>query len=472
MNLEKYNNILTGFSSNIVGNILMFATTIFLTRMYPPEIYGEFRFVFSLIALVVIVLLFGRDNGIIYFSQDKKVDKNTIIKEEVIFGLTVLTLGTLFLYIFSSAIVKHFFSNVTLEYFQLSLIMIPLWGFFNLLLSGLKVKGMVNYSFLLSNLTQRALRVPFFIFLTLLSTSYYSLALGMILSQVVLVYLAIKKIPFVLQLRDINIKDFFKRFSYSAQLGINAIIVVLLTKIDVIMVGKYTDNTQVAIYDTCVMLSFVIMLPFIALVKSSEPVMKGLVTQKNIQKKYTKDLKLAIELSLGILLFYFLADEEILHIFGEVYVSGADAFLVLSISYMLVIMLGTPIELLNMNGFTKVSTIILVSSIFINIGLNHLLIPLYGIVGAGIATGVSLIFSKIIGLVLSKKYFNSIFIQSFFYYKNYIIVLLLFFIFRNFKFDDWFLTIIYALFVCIVYFVIVLLMHKKYREVIYAYLSK
>jgi len=405
--IEKYNHILTGFGSNILGNILMFATTIFLTRTFDPEIYGEFRLIFSFIALTVIVLLLGRDNGIIYFSQHEDESKDKIIQEEIYFGFIVLLIGTLTIYLFSSKIIKIFLNEeTTLKYFQISLVMIPLWGFFNLTLAGLKSKGLINYTFVLSNLTQRALRVPFFILFALISTSYYSLALSMIFSQMILVYLALKKLPFLYNIKNVDFKNFFKRFKYAIQLGMNAIIVVLLTKIDVIMVGKYTDNIQVAIYDVCIMLAFVVMLPFVALVKSSEPVMKGLLTDEKIQAKYKKDLKLSILLSMGIVIFYLITSKYVLSIFGDIYIQGSLTLIALSIGYMFSVALGTPIEILNMNGFAKISTYILLFSIFLNIVLNMILIPKYGILGAGIATGVSLVVSKTISMFILLKLYK------------------------------------------------------------------
>ena len=455
--MEKHNNILTGFSSNIIGNILMFTTTIYLTRTYDAQIYGEFRLFFSFIALSVIILLLGRDNGIIYFSQSEIQHKDTIIKEEVYFGFFVLLLGTFILFIFSDYIISAFFNkNTTLEYFQLSLLMIPLWGLFNLGLAGLKSKGLINYTFILSNLTQRAIRIPFFIVLTFFSASYYSLAFGMILSQIILVYLLIKKLPFLLKFNDVKFKDFFKRFSYSLQLGFNAIIVVLLTKIDILMVGNFTDNTQVAIYDICIMLSFVIMMPFIALVKSSEPFMKSLVKVKAVQKKYKNNLKLSIELSLGVLLFILIASKDILYVFGDIYVNGSETLIILSISYMLLIILGSPIEILNMNGFTKSSSIVLIISILINIGLNMLLIPIYGIVGASIATGISLVFSKIFGLFLVHQKLDLDFIHQLVNIKAYAIFGILYTSSNLFTINYWLPNLLIALFAILIYFLMII----------------
>ena len=462
--LEKYNHIITGFGSNILGNLLMFAMTIFLTRTYDPAVYGEFRLLFSFVALAVILFLFGRDSGIIYYSQQEEKEKKNIIRDEVFYGFLILICGTALLYASSGLIIKNFLNDtISQRNYYIALSIIPIWGFFNLLLAGIKANGMINYSFLLSNLIQRSLRVPFFIVLSLVSTSYISLALSMILSQLILVYLAIKKIPFILNVSKINYQGFFTRFKYSFQLGFNTIIVVLLAKIDIIMIGKYTSVKDVAIYDVSSMLAFVIMLPFVALVKSSEPIMKALVYDKKTQNKYRNNLKLAIELSFGILLVYTLSGKELLSIFGSSYIVGYESLLVLSTSFVILVMLGTPIEILNMNGYAKKSAYILIASIIINIILNFILIPIYGIVGASVATGTSLVFSKLVALkFVGELNFKTIYkVDNF---KVYILFSIFIIIGQLFYKTHIIYSFIYTIIVFILYILSIFLLRNYYGK--------
>ena len=461
--MEKLNNILTGFVSNILGNIIMFVTTIFLTQFIEPNIYGEFRFVFAFVSLMVIVLLLGRDSGLIYYSQNKELDKNILANQEVFFGFLVLLLGTFMLYIFKDFIILNFFSShITTEHYQFALLMIPLWGLFNLYLAVIKVNNMMNYSFVLQNLIQRAIRLPFFILFILVSSSYYSLVASMIVSQILLLYVIIKKSPIKLDINKIKIRNFFLRFKYSFQLGLNTVIIVLLTQIDVLMIGKYTANENVAIYDICVLLSFIIMLPFIALVKSSEPVMQAILKEKDEREKYFKNLKLSIELSLGILLVYILSSSEILYIFGETYTNGMMAFLILSCGYMILNILGSPIEILNMNGYTKVSSFVLILSLVLNITFNYYLIPLYGIVGASIATIIALLFSKIISMIFIYRKFSFNFIN---FHKVYIIFPIFLYIGSLLSFDFWIYQILYSVFILIVFVLTIILNDINYKNV-------
>jgi O-antigen/teichoic acid export membrane protein len=451
----------------------MFATTIFLTRTYQPAVYGEFRLLFSFVALVVILFLFGRDSGIIYYAQHEKSKKEDIIRDEVYYGFFMLLIGTFLLYLFDDFIIYNFLNEtISKTNYHIALIIIPMWGIFNLLLAGIKAQGMINYSFLLSNLMQRSLRMPFFVLLTIVSTSYISLALSMILSQLVLIYLAVKKVPFVLNIKQINYKDFFTRFKYAFQLGFNTIIVVLLAKIDVIMIGKYSTTENVAIYDVSAMLAFIVMLPFVALVKSSEPFMKALVRDTKIQEKYRKNLKLATELSLGVLLIYILAGRDVLYIFGSSYMNGFESLLVLSSSFVILILLGAPIEVLNMNGYAKESSYILIVSIVINIVLNYILIPKYGIVGASIATGISLIFSKIVSLFVVRKKLDIDFIYQIPNIKVYILFFLCLLIGNLVQFDFWFFQLLFVIIVFIGFIGLLMFLDINYRDILINKLNK
>ena len=354
MRFEKLNSVILGFLTNISGTLAMFLVTIFLTNTIDQKIYGEFRLAFAFIGLLSILLLLGRDTGILYYTQIEKneLKKNKIIAEESFNTLIILTIGTFLLIIFKSFFISKIFNNnISESNYLISLIMLPLWGFFNFGISCLRSKLFINYSFTLTNLIQRLLRVPFFVILVYLDKSFFSLALSMIISQFFLVLAVIKKLPILINFKKVNLFSFFKRFSYSLQLGISSIIFVVLTKIDIIMLGKFGSIEDVAIYDICILLSFVVWFPYFSLVKSSEPIIKSIINNKSLLKKYNFDLKVAVSLSSLIVFIFCLFTTLILSIFGENYVNGKETLLILSFGYLIFNFLASPIEFLNMVGF-------------------------------------------------------------------------------------------------------------------------
>lgn len=407
--MEKVNNILTGFVSNILGTGFMFLVTIFLTRMVDIEIYGEFRLAFSFISLMVIILTFGRDSGVIFYLQDSKdeFEQNEILSQESFFTFISFVIGLIILFFFKSSIIDFFFDNkIDQSNYITSLLMLPLWGLFNIGVAGLKAKNFINYSFILTNLTQRLIRVPFFICFVLLSKSFISLTLSMILSQLVLLFLVIRKLPSIINYKFSNLKFFSLRLRYSIQLGISSVIYVILTQLDLLMLGKLDSLDTVAQYDVSVLLSFVVLFPYISLVKSSEHVIKDILQNEKKFEKYNFNQCFAITLASLVLLIFLMESDLILSIFGDEYAKASISLLILSTCYLFSGILSSPIEFLNMTGNVKFSLYILFLSVIINFSVNMYLIPIYSLNGAAIGTSISIFITKILANIIVKKKLN------------------------------------------------------------------
>lgn len=394
---EKWNNIVVGVLTNLLGTGAMFLTTIYLTRSVDPVIYGEFRLAFSFISLLVVLLLFGRDNGIIFYTQKKQsaYELEKIISQETSFAFLTMLGITVLLAFLKKPVIEIIFNNQIKENnYLLSLTMIPLWGAFNMGIAALKAKNLINYSFKLTNLIQRLIRIPFFIFLVFLNPSFISLTLSMILSQVVLLMLISKKLPSFLKIPSFTISDFFLRFNYSLKLGLSAILFVMLGKIDLIMLGNLTNLENVAIYDVCILISFTVIFPYTALVKATEPQMINVTNDSALLRKYYKNMEIAILFGSIITVIILLNSDTILSIFGNDYKVGRNTLLFLSTGFMFINLLASPIEFLNMNGLVNKTLYLLLLTIIINFTLNSILIGNYGIFGAALATIISLLFLK------------------------------------------------------------------------------
>ncbi|HAS6329552.1 oligosaccharide flippase family protein [Vibrio vulnificus] len=400
MKFKIKNEMLYGFVSNIVGNALMFLTTIYLTRTYSTEVYGEFRWLSTFVAFFVLIFMLGRDNYIIYYSQVNN-GRDDKIKEQFYHSVIFFCFVTIVLCFFSESIISFAFKNeVSIKSYYLSVVMLPLWGAFNMTLAMHKISENIKFMFLLSNLIQRVARLAAFLILSIICFSSESLYVSMITSQVVILVYSLCKCKFGLSFKGYKLSTFFDGLKYSVQLGLNAIILIFLSKLDVVMIGHYLGSSDVAIYDTSALLAFVILIPFTTLVKINE-------VEFNINRinwaKYNGRLKMAIVLSFGIFLLFAISGKSILILFGREYMTGFSALMILSIGYVIQCFLGNPIEMLNMNGFARVSTLVLIFSLFVNYSLNVFLIPSYGLDGAAVATVISIAVYKIIALAFLKK---------------------------------------------------------------------
>ena len=392
---ERLNNVIVGLGSNVIGNLLLFLTTIYITNNVTEDIYGQFRLVFAFVSILVIVLMMGRDSSILYYYQKEKSDK--VIIEESLSGTVLVLSGCVLLYLFDDFIIRTVLSNqVTVANYHLSLFMLPLWALYNLLTPVVRVKGFINSSFILSNLLQRILRFPFLLaFIYVGYNNFSGLAWSMILSQALLLLLLIIYLIRTLKWHPPLLSSFFTRFNYSFSLGINAIMLSVAGKIDVLLLGKLSTTTDVAIYDIITSLAIVTLFPYIALTKSFEPRLFNFFNNEEVKVAYRNNIVISFTLTALAGLFFILFGRETLSLFGDNYTQGSSAFILLVAVYCLLSCWGGVSEWMTMNGYAKYNFIFLISCSVINIVLCYRLIPEWGIVGATIALGISLLLSKL-----------------------------------------------------------------------------
>lgn len=138
-----------------------------------------------------------------------------------------------------------------------------------------------------------------------------------------------------------------------------------------------------------------------------------LVTMPIIAKRYSKKenineliavQSLAVFLFTGVFfLFFFFYGEWLVALFGESFEDSYFPMLILAGAYFIGSFFGAGPHMLMMIGYEKISSNILLGSTILNVCLNLVLIPLYGVIGAAIATFIS---------ELVKKFFAYIFMVN------------------------------------------------------------
>lgn len=418
--IEKKNSIIIGLGTNLLGNLILFLTTMYMTNNVSEDQYGQFRLTFALVSILVISLMLGRDSSVLYFYQKEKTDKAII--EEVFSGLLMVILGCLVIYLLDDYVIEYLLNgHVSKDNYHLAILMIPLWSAYNLLTPIVRVKGFINTSFILSNLIQRVLRFPFLLaFVWLGYNNFWGLAWSMILSQLLLLIILLIYVSSLLSWRLPNAFSFFSRFGYSFSLGLNSILLAVAGKIDVIVIGKLSTISSVAIYDIVTSLAVVSLFPYIALSKSYEPKLFDFFQTPDKHSAYKKNFTLALSLTTIAGLFFILFSKDVLALFGQEYITGYMALIIISIFFIVIACTGSVNEWMTMNSFAKVNFFILLISGFLNVLLCYLLVPDYGLPGAAVALGGALLFSKVAAMLfIAFKYNVSKLIVN---YKQLIII--------------------------------------------------
>lgn len=182
--------------------------------------------------------------------------------------------------------------------------------------------------------------------------------------------------------------------SYSAPLFLNSMLFMALRWTALLMLGGMADPESVGIYRACVLPLLVLeMIPNALNASSSSvyPVLENEGRADELRSVYGSAVRWTTAASLGVWLFFFLSRNSVLALLGEGFTAGQLAFAVLVSSQFVNNMTGASGFLLGVTGRQRYETLNAGVAVIVNVVLNLALIPSYGVLGAAIATAVSLI---------------------------------------------------------------------------------
>lgn len=172
-------------------------------------------------------------------------------------------------------------------------------------------------------------------------------------------------------------------------------VLLLMSWTDTLMIGSFMSQVDVGIYNVAVKIALLTSFTLNAVNSISAPKLSETFNNKkdkefrNVVSQTTRTIFFS---TIPIILLIFLFPNFLLSFFGEEFVVAKTALLFLAFSQVINAMSGSVGVILNMTGSEKVFRNILFIALIVNISLNFILIPMYGIVGAAIASASSLIF--------------------------------------------------------------------------------
>jgi O-antigen/teichoic acid export membrane protein len=386
---------------------MMFLLSLFLTNSFSAEIVGQYDFVRSLLMILSGASLIGTNQAIIYYSGVLTSKKSFSSIKSIYFKMNFLILiACAILYTPLLVIDKEVINQIFNKQGAYELV-------------SLSLQGLVFYSITMLNIdTIRALKhtlisegfrnifryMPFFIFSIILYIidSPEDLVSWFIYSFVVIFVISTAVVYFFLFNKNFP-KSAAHNFSSteilrtSFPMALSAISYFLMQSTDVLFISAYDTFESVAYYSIAVKLATVTALALISVNIVIAPKIASIYNDKNfsqlklILKKATR-INVVISLPIIILLFFF--SEYVLSTFGSNYTLAKNALWILLFAQFFNSITGPSALYLNMTGRQKKLNVILLISLVINIVLNILLVPAFGMLGAATATTASFVFSK------------------------------------------------------------------------------
>ncbi|MCB0396242.1 MAG: flippase [Flavobacteriales bacterium] len=185
----------------------------------------------------------------------------------------------------------------------------------------------------------------------------------------------------------------------------------LLWWTDSIMLGIFKTETDVGVYNAALKISNIVSITLVAVTSITGPKFSEMFYSNDrlqLKRFMWKVSGLSFFTSLPAAIIIFLVPGYLLGWVGDDFVHGTTPLIILTINQLVHALAGVNGLLLEMTNQEKVARNILFVSVVLNVVLNYIWIPEYGITGAALATTVSMSSRNVISVL----YVNQFFLRS------------------------------------------------------------
>ncbi len=414
--------VLAGF---VFAKFLGYLYRIIIARYFGPEVYGLFSLATIILFWFVTIASLGFSEGILryvaFYRGAKSTDK---IKYIFKFSLSFLLITGLFsgltLFFLSEFISIKIFHNTGLIIFlKLLSFLIPIYIVTNVFLYLILAYERVKFYSILTDVIYNIAKLVSLIVLILIgiktNSVIFSFMLGTIVIFMVSYFYSKYKITLIfgkvkLEKNEKN-KIRNELFLYSWPLILSPIFYNLFPYIDSFFIGYFKNVSEVGLYNSAVPIAELMLIAPFLFVRLFFPLITKEFSKKNFEiitelSKQVEKWILLINLPFLILILIF-PDVFISILFGPDYLPALNALRFLAIGFIFYTLSIVSYNLITMAGKSRIILIDIILISTLNIILNIIFIPKYGIVGAAITTMISHITLSLVYL-FQVNYYTSI----------------------------------------------------------------
>ena len=397
-----------GRSAHVVGQMI-------LARLVGPFDFGLYGIGWNILRIVGILSVLGLDSGVIHFAS-RYWGKNKERFSEIVVSalLSVLAFGSfagIVIFILAHDIGLFFNKpqlGIVLRWFSIAF---PVLAGAKVIASATRASMDMRYANLIEEIVQPGTNLFLIGVVFVLggkltgyvAASSVSIILSFIAGIIILkAAYKVKLIPWA------KIWDLQKTLiEYSLPIAVPTIFGTLIILVDRIFVGYFLPEFETGIYQSVSLISVL----FIAILSSFKSMVAPMIADsfhQNNQEELKQTMRLStrwvFNLCLPLFLIILAVPETFMTtLFGEAYSIGSQTLVILTFAQLINIGKGPVDQLLIMTGNQKVWFKITIIAFIVNIAANWTLIPIYGLMGAGIANVVTFAGLAAGGLYFSKR---------------------------------------------------------------------
>lgn len=185
-----------------------------------------------------------------------------------------------------------------------------------------------------------------------------------------------------------------------------------LFSLDILLLGLFSNENMVANYRVAILIPSNITFLAISFMQSDFPVLSKNYQNKSFLKSYLINFhKIFLPVCAGIFIFFYLFKSYILQFFfGETYMDNTTLFMILLIGFNLGMLTRNLYgNLLPAVGKIEINTWISLGSLILLSVMAYILVPMYGVIGMGIAMSSTILISGIAYLLFFFLYLKKLF---------------------------------------------------------------
>jgi O-antigen/teichoic acid export membrane protein len=400
------------YIGTFLGIGLKYVFELLIARKLGPSLFGIFFLGFSIFKILERISTVGLHNGVLrYVSIFRSVGDKARLKGTILLSLKIVTAFGLLIFIIisvlSSKISTHIFDKpelaTILPLFAAVVIFSVVTEIFiysTLAFQTTKYKTLVRMIF------EPGIRILLVISAFLLGWdllgAVYAFGISLI-AGMGLAFLSLSKLFPAFNQRSVKpVYETIDILRFSWPLFFVGFFNIALVQINTLILGYFKEAPEVGIYGAAFRTAFLIPISLESINAIFAPIISELYIKKDIQKLenlFKITTKWIFTISFPLFLYLVFYAEPILQIWGKDYVTGAVCLVILCVGQLINSAVGSVGYMITMIGRSKINLANISGILFLNVILNLILIPKYGIIGAAISVTASLVLINIVRLV-------------------------------------------------------------------------
>ncbi len=394
--------------------LFSYLAILFISNNYGAEVFGRFSLLQTLLQFSIVVFSLGLSTLTVkltadtnFFSGNKPL--NSYLKNSLIILFVSSLVGTILFWLFKDIIVINIFNDAgLLDYFNYLIVFFVFAVFHDYLTEFLKGR----HRFILYGVFKFVLPSLIFILLLLLCYNLNAAENSVFLSYILGFAVLVIPLLFLFPIKKLNTEHKHSSKSLllvSYPMMFSAAFLFLSNWTDVFMLGAMASKEDVGIYNAAYKLAILALIIINAVNTILAPKISELYSQgkhQEIKKEVQSATKLITYLTTPVVLILIFFRKPLLQLFGEEFVVGETALIIIAIGLFFNALSGSVGQVLNMTKHQNVLKKITIISVIANILLNYILISRMGFLGAAVASLISNILLNTLCVIVIKREFN------------------------------------------------------------------